>query len=400
MHQPIPAGKLVNFRDEEYYDPKTQKFYQGIYVDVYVSKGAPDIWEMVLDGTLTGFSIGGAVTDAEPQFVKDAGKVIRFIKAYDLVELSLVDSPANQLSNIFSVTKAADGRVSLSGPLSQVVTENVFWCKKDEVAFTGQEDARNCTACNTPAQNIGWFETDGGDKTEKVNAIVADFERRLNNMEKVTDVTDNAEELDEVEAQDEPTPLVVNGEGPSTESGVALGDDTNGDLEDNIEDAAEEKDEEDEAEGEDGPADADEPSDLAGEEDDEADEADDSAEAPVEVDPNFGKMFAELADTLKGALDASADAQEAQLTKVNDKLAVISAVADKVDEFSKTQAEFAEKFAALNAKVEEMENRFKSVEKGVGLKKSGDLGGSTEDVVEKSSKSLWGGRFFGSVDNL
>jgi hypothetical protein len=82
MHQPIPAGKLVNFREESYYDTKTQKFYNGIYVDVYVSKGAPDIWEMCLDGTLTGFSIGGQVTDQESQFVKDAGKAVRFIKAY------------------------------------------------------------------------------------------------------------------------------------------------------------------------------------------------------------------------------------------------------------------------------------------------------------------------------
>jgi hypothetical protein len=47
-----------------------------------------------------------------------------------------------------------------------------------------------------------------------------------------------------------------------------------------------------------------------------------------------------------------------------------------------------------------VEKAFDSVEKGVGIKKSGDLGGSKEDKVEKSTKSLWGGRFFGSVENI
>ena len=58
MHSDHNAvGKLVNFEETMYYDEKTEKFYSGIYVTVYVSKGAPNTWEKVIDGTLTGCSL-------------------------------------------------------------------------------------------------------------------------------------------------------------------------------------------------------------------------------------------------------------------------------------------------------------------------------------------------------
>jgi len=65
MHQPVAVGKMVNFSQMSYYDTKTEKFYEGIYATVYVSLGAPNTWEKVLDGTLTGFSIGGEILEAD-----------------------------------------------------------------------------------------------------------------------------------------------------------------------------------------------------------------------------------------------------------------------------------------------------------------------------------------------
>ena len=59
MHQPISVGKMVAFKEEKFFDPETKKMYNGIYVSAYISKGAQDTWEKVLDGTLSGFSIGG-----------------------------------------------------------------------------------------------------------------------------------------------------------------------------------------------------------------------------------------------------------------------------------------------------------------------------------------------------
>jgi len=68
MHQPSAVGKVVSFKEDRYFDPQTKKFYGGVYVSAYVSKGAQNTWEKVLDGTLTGFSIGGNITKSDDEF--------------------------------------------------------------------------------------------------------------------------------------------------------------------------------------------------------------------------------------------------------------------------------------------------------------------------------------------
>ena len=81
MHMPVAVGKLISFRPETYYDKTTQKFYNGVYVETYISKGAQDTWEKVLDGTLSGFSIGGKITESDNEVNKADGTSVRFIKA-------------------------------------------------------------------------------------------------------------------------------------------------------------------------------------------------------------------------------------------------------------------------------------------------------------------------------
>jgi hypothetical protein len=44
MHQPTAVGKMVNFKEEKYFDPETKKFYSGVYVSAYISKGAQTTW--------------------------------------------------------------------------------------------------------------------------------------------------------------------------------------------------------------------------------------------------------------------------------------------------------------------------------------------------------------------
>lgn len=112
MHMPKAVGKMVNFEEKTYYDPDTQKDYRGIYVEVYVSKGAQDTWEKVLDQTLSGFSIGGNIN---PEAVEKNEEGARVIDGYELFELSLVDNPANQFSNVFSIQKLEDGSFSYEG---------------------------------------------------------------------------------------------------------------------------------------------------------------------------------------------------------------------------------------------------------------------------------------------
>jgi hypothetical protein len=174
MHQPIPAGKVVSFRSDTFFDPETKKQYTGVFVDTYVSKGAQDIWEMVLDGTLTGFSIGGAIRETDTELDSESNKTVRIIKEYDLVELSLVDSPANQFANIFSIQKTIDGDV-VDGMFSKSNIQNVFWCETEEIAYLSNEEKYSCTSCKAELPSIGWIDELAKADIEKAMSNIVDL---------------------------------------------------------------------------------------------------------------------------------------------------------------------------------------------------------------------------------
>ena len=165
MHGSSAVGKMVNFKEDNFFDPETQKKYTGIYVTAYISKGAQDAWEKCLDGTYSGFSIGGNIVDAKMEKSDDGSESHRVIHNFDLHELSLVDSPANQLANIFSIQKMAEG----------IVTENVFWCAKDEVASTSTETTKSCVVCETEMTTIGWVEQADSEKFEAIEKVIDSY---------------------------------------------------------------------------------------------------------------------------------------------------------------------------------------------------------------------------------
>jgi hypothetical protein len=179
MHQPIPAGKVVSFRSDTFFDPETKKQYTGVFVDTYVSKGAQDIWEMVLDGTLTGFSIGGAIRETDTELDSESNKTVRVIKEYDLVELSLVDSPANQFANIFSIQKTIDGDV-VDGMFSKSNIQNVFWCETEEMAYLSNEEKYSCSSCSSDLPSIGWIDEIAKSDIEKAMSDIVDMHKADN----------------------------------------------------------------------------------------------------------------------------------------------------------------------------------------------------------------------------
>ena len=169
MHQPIAVGKVTNFREEQFFDKETGQTYRGVFVDTYVSKGAQDTWEKVLDGTLSGFSIGGNITKVDQ--VQKGDDMIRVIKEYELVELSLVDSPANQLANIFAIQKSDDGN-SVTGISVDLKMDNIFWCENDQIAVAKDTDSSTCLICDTNMTNIGWVESNDVAKNEEIGKAV------------------------------------------------------------------------------------------------------------------------------------------------------------------------------------------------------------------------------------
>jgi hypothetical protein len=179
MHQKIAVGRIIDFREDEFFDKNTGDLYRGIYVTAYISKGAPETWEKVLDGTLSGFSIGGEIVDSSSEFVKEAGRTVRFIKSYDLTELSLVDNPANQLANvdsisksIFSFTKSVDtGSVTVDGLVADTKIENVFFCKHDDTVIVKDTEEAMCPVCESKMENAGWFESGSESSTIRSQVV-------------------------------------------------------------------------------------------------------------------------------------------------------------------------------------------------------------------------------------
>ncbi len=190
MHQPKAVGKIVSFKEDKYFDAKTQKFYNGVYVSAYVSKGAQDTWEKVLDGTLTGFSIGGVVKDSEDVYDENLGKAYQIIKEYELSELSLVDNPANQFANVLSIEKG-----EMTGFLAKAQVENVFWCRKDDIVRMSQDSATSCPQCDKAMSNIGFVESNDVEKASMVKGILAEvkFEEIQRGISEGTYVKSNGE---------------------------------------------------------------------------------------------------------------------------------------------------------------------------------------------------------------
>ena len=167
MHMPVAVGRVMSFKSDKFYDKEKDKFYNGVYVDAYISKGAQDTWEKVLDGTLSGFSIGGSIKDTEDQYDPEMDKSIRVIKDYELHELSLVDNPANQFANIVSIQKAEDGQNTFDGIMTKMSLENVYWSKENNlVRLSKEEDIRSGETL------IGFVETTDNEKNEVIKNLI------------------------------------------------------------------------------------------------------------------------------------------------------------------------------------------------------------------------------------
>ena len=371
MHQPLAVGKVVSFKPETYYDQDTKKFYNGVYVTSYISKGAQDTWEKVLDGTLTGFSIGGKIKDSDNEVNKATGQQVRFIKDYDLLELSIVDSPANELCNIFSIEKM-NGQMVFKGMAADVVTENIFYCEESNSVFLSTEKSFDSPVSGKPATIIGWVEKSDVNKSVEVDKILDSFKKsRLPLPETQTIAKQaNAEGGNEVSENTENTVV----EETIVEKTVAVEEAVA------VEDAPAE-----DAVAEDASADT-------------VEKAADVSEVMVD-EPDFAKMLVDLKGFFSDTLNKASEVNASQ----------VSAIQSTVETFSKSvddrMTEMAEQYTTLSKAVEDIKSTIDGVQKRVdavesetAIKKSSDLGGSREVTTIKKSK--WNGSFLGSVSDL
>jgi hypothetical protein len=370
MHQPLAVGKMVNFKEDKYFDPETKKFYKGVFVSAYVSKGAQDTWEKVLDGTLTGFSIGGKMNKWDDAYDEKSDKTIRVIKEYDLVELSLVDSPANQFANIVSVEKV-DGVDVVKG--DSTVLENVFYDKESGIVIASENESELSPVTGEQMENIGFVEKTDNEKTNMIKFLV-DSAKGINTskinkeVQPMTEKTETVAEVIETEAAVEvaksevapevdaiiesPTEEVVKADEVVATEEVAKSEET--------------------------------PAVNVVEEVVEVSKSDEAVVSSVaEIKNTLESAFSDLVSTVK-SLQAEVEMLKSSKVDVETAKQSFEAVAKDI--------------AAVSNGFNEFGKRVELVEQDTAFRKSGDLGEIVQNQPETVEKSLWGGSFLKTAD--
>lgn len=373
MHQPIAVGKVVSFKPQDFFDKETGQHFKGIYVDAYISKGAQDTWEKVLDQTLTGFSIGGNIVEAsyEPG---DSEEDNRIIKDYELMELSLVDNPANPLANIFSIQKDASG-MFFKGMATEVDLENIFWCKSDQIATTSVSDASNCAVCSSPMTSIGWVESADTEKALMIEKAVASYLEKDDNGGTIT--TDTT-----INLYPDQNPKGKGGKKKTLSKGgnEEMAEETTTEVVEatQVDELVEEVAVAEEAVEE------------------TTEEASTVSEVPVE-DLDFTKMI----DNLKKDVIGSIEKSYADQTASSDDMfktfnQTTEEIKKSIEDFDGKTRELTNNVADLLKRFDALEKRVSAYENDTAVKKSGDLEQSKEST--KIEKSIWNGHFLGATN--
>jgi hypothetical protein len=303
-------------------------------------------------------------------------KTVRVIKEYDLVELSLVDTPANQFANILSVEKNDQGVDMIKGDLVDTVIENVFWDKDSGLVILSENEVEESPTSGAPMQNIGFVEKSDNEKTDMIKFLV-DSAKGINTIEinkEVSPMTDTTNDV----VLDTPAEEVAVEESTVEETQVAPEAETSEEVTDSIdvekgevttvtvplEEAMQPK-------------------------EDEATKSDMSEDEVVEPVANSGDAL----DT------AVADIKDTVTKAFSDLTAVVRAQAEQIAELQKSIASVKNEVTESKDVFNEFGKRVDAVEADTAFRKSGDLGEIVqENQPELVEKSLWGGRFLKTAD--
>jgi outer membrane murein-binding lipoprotein Lpp len=375
MHQPSAVGKMVSFKEDRYYDTDSEKMYNGVVVSAYISKGAQDAWEKVLDGTYTGFSIGGRMNQWDDAYDEKIDKQIRIIKDYDLVELSLVDSPANQFANIVSVEKV-DGVDVVKG--MDTVIENVFWDKESGIIMVSENESEASPATGNQMQNIGFVEKTDNEKTNMIKFLVdsakgtntSKIQKEANPMAKSTKkTTEEIVEKTDVVVEDVQV-------APQAEATVETAEVTK--SEELVAEAI--------------PASDTETAEVAKTEEVKAEEVVKSESVAEEVKTE------EVSKSDEVIADAVTEIKNTLTSAFSDLVATVKSLQEQVNAITKSVDAVSQEVTAAKDEFSEFGKRVDAVEADTAFRKSGDLGEIIQEQPEMVEKSLWGGRFLKTAD--
>lgn len=190
-HSNKPIGKILQWSVEKY--PGTDvygiKFVAKIFDDYNVDD---EVWKMIKEGKLKGFSIGAQARE-EKRIVKDGAsgmpKEVGILKDLNLLEISVVEQPANPLAVIEAINYYAKGKVGASVRKDdgkwvevmkdvEVLKRLVEECLFDSVRFYGEEvekQANPWAVCRAMQKRYGW----GEEKYERCVQHVKERNRKM-----------------------------------------------------------------------------------------------------------------------------------------------------------------------------------------------------------------------------
>jgi cation transport regulator ChaB len=365
MHQKVAVGKAIDWKPDTYVDEETGNIYNGMWVTAKISKGAEDTWQKVLDGTLAGFSIGGATLEKQRDLVKTAegNRQIWRITKYKLTELSLVDNPCNKLATI-SLVKSVDGALEATEALDSISNLDKAYDGETGEFVDLTEDYRAVVRALESLR----------DRAVAVNAdyVVATVSNQLADMRRNAKWEAQDAEYSVAKSEDSKEDTTVSTEKELEKSDETLQvNDTSGNdsVELNAEDKGLLRKLVDFIKGEEAP--------------EGVTQVETTTEKEGTPDMNADEI-AKLLDDKTEELTKDAESKFEQvgesLTKITDLLEKV-ATSESVDELKKE----------LEAKVEELAGRIEAVETSGAIKKSGEDAGKAGEEIEKSDEGFWGG---------
>jgi hypothetical protein len=384
QHSSLAVGKMTSFRQDKYFDKESNEVYNGIYVDVYISKGAEDTWHKINEKILTGFSIGGKIIDSEDVYTKGADGPTRIIKDYELSELSVVDNPACPAAEIVSIQKFASNDNEIT---EKNYLETVYWCEKSDMIIMSENADASCPDCNRPMTGIGFVESTDVNKSDIIRNLFEKFT-------KSSDEQSDEEAIDEIAKsiaennEKEGISMAGRRKAVAVEEEITKSDEVIAEdavIEDVVDDATDEVVEEP----------VDEPTEEAAE-DVEVSDAEDVVEEAIEKSTTPTENNEDLAK--------SVDEVKASLVEIfGDLTATIKSLRSEIADLKKSVTANGEEINVVKGNVNDIKGnisefgqRIDEVEADTAVRKSGDLGGIVQEM--KLNKSMWGGRFLSSAD--
>ena len=371
MHTNNAVGTVVSFEEAKKYYDEDKKVYTGVYITAKVSKGAQDTWEKVLDGTYKGFSIGGKIKKRDKLAVDGVERPV--IKEYDLIEVSLVDNPANPLANVLTVRKVGDTFVYGEGDIVEKQSYNILYhTKTGDVVLSENESMDEFV-------NIGWAEEDDVDAISRaIESYKVSEQERSEQDDEVTLTLHKSEILDalaktilskevlsmatdtvEKEASEEVAAEEVIEKSEEAAEAVA-------EEEEVTEEVVEEESVEDET-------------------DDEAEEAAEESEEDADADDVVAKISEVVTEAVAKAVEAA-----------NESKAAVEGIKTSFDETATTlNKEVSELKDALSS----ITDRLKTVESETAVKKSSDIL-KDEEGDDEEANNFWRGSGFLSANDL